>query len=284
MGPCSRRCSPSGAGSRKKRARPNRRTQLYREALTLARKHRSTALEARLLLERAELSVFELVNIDVATERYGELAAYIEVNAVGPAFEAGVMTGRGRLAELRGDRQQAAALYWDAIEHMPEGAPELPAYYGLFSRVADQQAGRDASRRAYELAERLWGPEHPRTAEYMRDYGIFIDERLGEAEGAPLRMRAAAILGKSGVARDRALAEFELATWARRERDWDAAIEHTQALVRLQDTFLPREHPDRGEPEVLLASIEFERGNAEAAARARSCGAASLRWQSCPAG
>jgi tetratricopeptide (TPR) repeat protein len=244
---------------------PTQADALYREALVLARKLRSGALEAELLQERAELSVFELANVDVATERYGELAAHVEVNAVGPALEAGVEIGRGRLAELRGDRPQAAALYWNAIERMPEGAPELPAYYELFAGVAELTAGRDASRRAYELAEQLWGPEHPRTAEYMRDYGIFVEERLGEAEGAQLRMRAAAILGESGVARDRAIAEFELARWATGERDWDAAIEHARALARLQDAFLPPEHPDRGEPEYLLASIEFERGNTEAA-------------------
>jgi tRNA A-37 threonylcarbamoyl transferase component Bud32 len=247
---------------------PERSAAFYDEAIDLAEIHHHDQLSPQLWIERAELSLFDLRDLE-----QGELSlhrAEVTQERLGPpslATQARLAFGRARVAELRDGPRAAEAGYREALRLAREiESGDMPVYSNNLARVVESSDEALALRReAVAFAQVHWGARHPRTARPTFDLGVaLVAADLG---GEDELTAAVAIWTETHGQAHRNLgkAHFWLAWVAIQADALDVAEAHARTLADIQAEVLPERDPDRGEPEQLLATIEGLRGNHELA-------------------
>jgi tRNA A-37 threonylcarbamoyl transferase component Bud32/tetratricopeptide (TPR) repeat protein len=186
---------------------------------------------------------------------------------------------RARVAALRGDATQAVVLHRAALEQLEQldaaDDPNLPGFVaGLASALepSDPAAALHEREAALAAAERIFGPDHPKTAEFAYDLGAALEQRERSDEATALFERAITIWTHAHGRPHPQLARAHLllAHFALAAGDLAAASRHAQALRDIHDATLPADHVDRGDAAMLrsrIAALRGERGEALAAAR-----------------
>jgi tetratricopeptide (TPR) repeat protein len=115
---------------------------------------------------------------------------------------------------------------------------------------------------AKSLAETIWGPEHPETAFYVYKLGHALDRAGKREQGMPMIEQAATIWTEALVRPHPLLATARatLAQIAMIEGRFDDAQLQAELLERAQAS-LPEAHRDRGEPELIRATVAGMRGD-----------------------
>lgn len=240
----------------------------YDQAIELADIHHHDRLVAQLRIERAELSLFHLRDLEHGKDELRRAeTAYARAGGTDAWARARLNFGQGRLAELSPDHAEAQTKYREAVALARESDNgDLPDYLGALARVVDSKDEALTLRReAVEFAQRHWGPRHPRTAKTLFELGRALLEvdRGGEQEleaaveiWTEVHQRAHPSLAK---------AHFLLGRAALKRDALDDAEAHARLMAAIQEQVPPKRDSDRGEPEQLLATIESLRGNHEAA-------------------
>ncbi|MFV8751317.1 protein kinase domain-containing protein [Nannocystaceae bacterium ST9] len=248
------------AGSRERGA------ELFDAAIDLAEAHHHDRLAAELLTSASLRASTDLDDAEAAARYLHE--AEIAWQRVEPDARDRVRMAfaRGRIAALAKRDDEAETEYLAALG-MLEGT-ELRDGPAIHSALADLLKRRDPSRSMAEreaaraLAEQLWGPDHPETAFYVYKLGHAL-ERAGEHErGRPMVERAAAIWTEALTRPHPSLATARatLAQIALGEGRLDDAEQQAVLLERAQVS-LPAQHRDRGEPELIRATVAAMRGD-----------------------
>jgi serine/threonine protein kinase len=246
---------------------PSRSAELYDQAINLAEIHDLELLAAQLRIERAELSLFDLHDVEQGrAELVWAMYAYWS-GGRDDGVRARLIFCRGRIAELSKDRATAQTWYREAISLASEPYnPDLPIYLDALARVASSvHDALELRRDAANFAWQRWGPHHPRTAKPMFELGLALRHagRGGEQE-----LETALEIWTKVYERPHpklAKVHLLLADAALRRGELDIADEHARSMVAIQDQVLPEQHPDRGEPEQIFATTAGIREDHEAA-------------------
>ncbi|MFV8753809.1 protein kinase domain-containing protein [Nannocystaceae bacterium ST9] len=177
---------------------------------------------------------------------------------------------RGRLALAERRRDQALGFHREAIElHGDRDSVILPGLLLGLAELTDPSEAIELDQRALAVAERVFGPSHPRTAAVLYSLGVALEAR-GELErAAPLFERAVAIWTQAhgDPHPDLARAHLLLADRSLQAGDLDDAERHALALASIQAGSLPADHPDLGDAPMLLGRIAGLRGDRALALR-----------------
>jgi tetratricopeptide (TPR) repeat protein len=252
---------------------PSRSAKLYEEAIDLAEIHRHDQLIARLWVERAELSLFHLDDVEQgkgelhrAEVAHARIASTLTQDADAWA-SARLAFAHGWLAELDENLSEARERYRNAVilARAAAGA-DLPDYLNALARVTDTKDQALALRHeAVEFAQLHWGPRHPRTAKPTFELGLAL---LEAGRGGDRELEAAAAIWTDVHQRPHsnlAKAHMVRGREALERGELDVAEAHARSMATIQARVLLGLDPARGEPEQLLATIESIRGNHESA-------------------
>ncbi|HLT37809.1 MAG TPA: serine/threonine-protein kinase, partial [Enhygromyxa sp.] len=114
-----------------------------------------------------------------------------------PRTRARLGYGQARLSINRGELEAAAASIEAALAELGEQpSPERPVLLGALAELSQGEAALAWHRAALEAAEQVWGPQHPHTADYLRELGLVVLEQ-DPAAARPLLERAVAIWSRS---------------------------------------------------------------------------------------
>jgi tetratricopeptide (TPR) repeat protein/predicted Ser/Thr protein kinase len=196
--------------------------------------------------------------LDLAESAWARIGTELDVRT-----RARLAFGRGRLAQLDGDAELAAARYREALASIDADAPERPGYLGALAEISAADEQLQLREQALATAEVVFGPDHPETAIHV--YNLASARRaLGQHEQArALLVRATAIWTQAHRTPhpNLARAHLLLADQAMQAGEWDQAEQHARAMATIQAQTLPPEHPDHGDPELLLSRIMGLRGD-----------------------
>ena len=254
---------------------PRQAAERYDEAITLAAKHGLSQLEAELLIARTELSLHELGELEgaKATSRWAHAAAERAGHDNETLARLALLTGR--IAQFEARLDEADRAYVEALELSSLDSFARPTYLDARADI-QAQLGRsrelELRRESFELAERLFGPAHPHAAKRLYNLGaaMAMAGRGGEAE----LERATEILLEANDHRWVAKALIQRGQAALAGGDLAGAETLARSAAELLTLALPESHPDRGEPEQLLAVIEANRDPELALAHGRAALAA----------
>jgi tetratricopeptide (TPR) repeat protein len=240
-----------------------------REAVKLAAADGDPALQAEALLELARLSVLDLEDLDLATERSDYAEGLLLALERPPRLWVRHLNLRGILARERGEHDLAVRHHREAVSIVDaQPREQLGSQIGLLSSWANTlvAAGRsnEASgvyARALSLAHKAYGADHPSVARLELNIGLLSLEELEDPEGAlPHLHRAATIQATvygSGSVRAAASAtalarvHFELG-------QFDEALPWAHAGSEGQEK-LPDHHSERISALSLLANLYVAR-------------------------
>jgi predicted Ser/Thr protein kinase/tetratricopeptide (TPR) repeat protein len=245
---------------------PQHAAKLYDAAIHISEVERHDRLAAELLIERAELSLFELREFETAELRLQGARTQNERGGLSDDVRARLSHAHGRLAEHRHEFDAASKLYREALELARDDAPERATYLDALARVAeDSQTALPYRRRALEAAREHFGPRHPQTAKQLYNYAAAIQAALGHGGEAELDLAAEIWAETAPVShRWRAKAEQLFAMQALRAQDFDAAEAHARAMATIYEAALVADDPEHGEPKLLLAQIYAMRADQQA--------------------
>ncbi|EDM73630.1 serine/threonine kinase family protein, partial [Plesiocystis pacifica SIR-1] len=248
--------------------------ELLADAIDLAEVHRHEQLAGELWLSLAMLSFNELDDPEAGSRQLRRALVTWQRLSPSDSIRARLEFARGIERESLGgadDLEAARAHLRRAIELVESSeAPsaDLPHYRGDLARLHadDPEAQLALLRQAVADGERVWGPTHPRTADFQYQLGNALLLR-GENEAAR-ELLDAAVAGWSRAGegmRERAASEHSLAQLALGEGDLDAAETHARALAQMRAAYLPPDHADHGDAPSMLAIIAGVRGQHELA-------------------
>jgi tetratricopeptide (TPR) repeat protein/predicted Ser/Thr protein kinase len=250
---------------------PEQSATLYEAAIGLAEIHYHDWLAADLWVERAELSLFPLREAERGEwELHEAEIAYRRVGGPDERARARLQFGRGRIAELskKPEVRMTAQMNYREVVVLARRLqdPSLPEYLDALARVSSSKDEAHALRvEAVEFAQEHFGPLHPRTASATYDLGCAL---LEAGEGGERELKTAVAIWTEVHERpDPKLAKayLLLGRTAVKRGELDIAEAHARAMAQIQEQVLPEQHPERGEPEQLLATVEGVRRNHEAA-------------------
>jgi hypothetical protein len=239
---------------------------LYDEAIHLAQACHHDQLAAELLLERVEVSLYQLPgdhSVGLRLEQAG--TALARANA-SDALRARWSFAAGRLAMAEQDHALARQRYTEALALAGDDAIERPYYLSALALVTASQAERlELRQRALELAREQFGPAHPRTALPLYNHALEL-QAAGREVDAQAELQQADDIWRDSLAPDhklRAKLEQDFALAALTRGELDLAERHALEAARIIDARSPANDPERGEPAFILAEVAAIRADVE---------------------
>lgn len=184
--------------------------------------------------------------------------------------------GQARLFIVRGELEAAAATIEAALAELGQApSAERPVLLGALAELSKGESAVARHRAALEAAEQVWGPQHPHTADYLRELGLAVLEQQPKA-ARPVLERAVEIWTRSHAGEphpDLARAHLILARIAlhdygnepESERLLTLAEQHALACARIQAQTLAPTDAARGDAFNILGTVAAVRGDTHAA-------------------
>jgi tetratricopeptide (TPR) repeat protein/predicted Ser/Thr protein kinase len=237
--------------------------ELLDEAAQLALASDHPRLLAETWIELALQHSVELPDVEQAARQLGLAEAAWARIGLDDLNRSRFLFVHGRLAARRNETERAREFYRDALALVGPLEVARVTYLSALAELADPEDRLELRRQVLQVAEEIYGPEHPSVALDVYNLAI-VEFELGHQEAASALYTRAVKLWTEAHREPHenlARAHFVLGFEAMWNSDLDKAEYHARAMAEILAKTMPPEHVAHGDPEMGLARIAGARGD-----------------------